>query len=201
VSATSHDLLNIVMNSSISSFDLCFQSKSIVQSVALLNSQSISALSIASYQALAFMASACFHTIVIAFTTSGSGHNGHSLLDTSDTAFLTHLWFLLAISCTICIASSVGFHAIFLSSARLQRLHTSPSHVSFNTFTIFFASLAFTNHCTANHSASFQNITGTFLASFFTHCIAGAIHGIAAPIAVDSHRLTGDQTHSPVDTL
>jgi hypothetical protein len=40
--------------------------------------------------------------------------------------------------------------------------------------------------------------------SFDNHFIAlnaGTIHGTTAPIAVDSHRLTGDHTHSPVDKL
>jgi hypothetical protein len=101
----------------------------------------------------------------------------------------------------VSIACSVVFPAIHLSNARLQRLHTSPSQVSFSVLTIFFASFAFNNHCTASDSAFCQNITGTFLAIFLAHCSNGHTAGITAPIAVDSHRLTGDQTHSPVDTL
>jgi hypothetical protein len=50
-----------------------------------------------------------------------------------------------------------------LSNARLPRLQTSHSHVSFNAHTIAFASLAFMSHLTDNHSAVFHIITGTLL--------------------------------------
>jgi len=81
---------------------------------------------------------------------------------------------LLAISFAVSIACSVVFQAIHLSNARLQRLHTSPSHVSFNVLTIFFASLAFNNHCTANHSAFCHAAFCNHGIIFFTHL---ATHG------------------------
>ena len=74
-------------------------------------------------------------------------------------------------------ASSVVFHAISLSNAHLQILHTSPSHVSLRVLTIFFASLAFNNHLTDSHSADFHIITGSFfIQADNNHHTAGSHH-------------------------